>query len=56
MDINVLPEHQKEKSPMEKLTEGYEDFIKGKKVNKAAKKLFNRAIKKAATPKPRGSK
>jgi hypothetical protein len=42
------------KTPMDKLTEGYEEFIKGKKINKNGKKLFDKALKKAA--KPRGSK
>ena len=37
-------------TPMEKLTEGYEAFIKGKKVNANGKKVFDKAIKKAAKP------
>ena len=41
---------------MEKLTQGYEEFIKGKKLNKNGKKTFNKALKKAAKPKGRGSK
>jgi len=41
---------QKEKTPMEKLTQGYEAFIKGKKINAKGKKLFDRAIKKASKP------
>jgi hypothetical protein len=43
-------------SPMEKLTQGYEEFIKGKELNKNGKQLFDKTIKKAANPKPRGSK
>ncbi len=39
---------------MEKLTAGYEDFIKGKELNPNGKKLFNKTLKKAV--KPRGSK
>jgi len=35
---------------MEKLTAGYEAFIKGKEVNKNGKNLFEKAIKKAAKP------
>ena len=43
------------KTPMEKLTTGYEKFIKGKELNSNGKELFDRTIKKAAT-KLRGSK
>ena len=39
---------------MEKLTEGYEKFIKGKELDPEGKKKFDKALKKAA--KPRGSK
>jgi hypothetical protein len=46
----------KKKTPMEELTKGYEKFINGKKVNKNGEKEFQRTLKKAATPKPRGSK
>ena len=46
----------KKKTPMEKLTAGYEEFIKGKELNPNGKELFEKAIKKAATSKPRGSK
>ena len=41
---------------MEKLTQGYEKFIKGKEVNNNGKALFEKAIKKATTTKQRGSK
>ena len=41
---------------MEKLTQGYETFIKGKELNTAGQKDFDKALKKAAKPKPRGSK
>lgn len=37
-------------TPMEKLTAGYEDFIKGKELNKKGKELFDKVIKKAAKP------
>jgi len=43
-------------TPMEKLTQGYEKFIEGKGVNKSGKKVFETVVKKAAKPKPRGSK
>ena len=45
---------KKKVSPMDKLTAGYEDFIKGKELNKKGRKLFDKVVKKAA--KPRGSK
>ena len=45
----------KKKVPMEKLSNGYEKFIKGRKLNSNGKELFDKAIKKAAT-KQRGSK
>ena len=41
---------------MDKLTAGYEDFIKGKKLNTKGKDLFEKTIKKAAKPKQRVSK
>lgn len=44
----------KEKTPMEKLTQGYEKFIKGKKTSQGGKKAFNKTLKKAT--KSRGSK
>lgn len=47
----------KGQTDMDKLTEGYEEFIKGKGVNKNGKKVFNNALKKAATTKkPRATK
>ena len=46
----------KKQTPMEKLTQAYEKFIKGKEVNSKGKELFEKAIKKAATTKQRGSK
>jgi len=47
---------KKHPTPMEKLTQGYEKFIKGKDTNSKGKRLFDKAIKKVATTKPRGSK
>jgi hypothetical protein len=41
---------KKEKTPMEKLTEGYEKFIKGKETNSKGKAIFEKAIKKAVKP------
>lgn len=49
-----MPQKNKSKSPMEKLTQGYEKFIKGKELKKDGEKVFQRTLKKAA--KPRGSK
>ena len=43
-------------TPMDKLTAGYEDFIKGKKQKNIGKKEFLEIIKKAAKPKQHGSK
>jgi len=39
---------------MDKLTSGYEKFVKNKKPNKNSLALFEKALKKAS--KPRGSK
>lgn len=47
---------KKGKTPMEKLTKGYEEFIKGQELKKNGKKAFNKTIKKAAKPKQRGLK
>lgn len=47
---------KKDFSPMEKLTQGYEKFVKDKETNSKGKELFERAIKKSAKPKARGSK
>ena len=46
----------KKKTPMEELTKGYEKFIEGKELNNKGAKQFEKALKKAATPKPRCSK
>ena len=45
-----------ELTPMEKLTQGYEKFIKGRELVQGGKDAFNKAIKKAAKPKQRGTK
>ena len=47
---------KKHSTPMEKLTSGYEEFIKGKQTKKTGKESFSKAIKKATKPKPRASK
>jgi hypothetical protein len=52
--MKVKKEAKGKKTPMEKLTSGYEEFIKGKKVNKKGKNLFEKTLKKAV--KPRGLK
>lgn len=50
-------EHGKKKqTPMDELTKGYEKFIKGKELTPNGKELFNKTLKKASKPKPRGSK
>ncbi len=41
---------------MGKVTAGYEEFIKGKQLNKNSVKRFNKALRKATTTKQRGSK
>jgi len=41
---------------MEKLTQGYEKFIKGKEINQGGKDAFNKAIKKAVKTKQRALK
>lgn len=41
---------------MEKLTHGYEKFIKGKEVNDKGRELFEKALKKATNAKQCGSK
>jgi hypothetical protein len=35
------------KTPMEKLTKGYEKFIKGKEINSEGKKLFDKTLNKS---------
>ena len=47
---------KKEPSQMDKITAGYEQFIKGKKLNKNGKEIFEKAIKKASKLKQLGSK
>lgn len=47
---------KKKQTPMEKLTAGYEKFIKGKEVKKDGKASFDKVVKKAAKPKQGGSK
>jgi hypothetical protein len=41
---------------MDKLTKGYEEFIKGKETTNRGKEQFEKALKKATKPKQRGSK
>jgi hypothetical protein len=47
---------KKKQTPMEKLTQGYEKFIKGKEQNQEGKKVFDKTLKNATRPKQRGSK
>lgn len=47
---------KKEQTPMEKLTRNYEKFMKDKEINPDGKELFDKTLKNAAKPKPRGSK
>ena len=51
-----MAKKKKEPTPMEKLTAGYEKFIKGKEVNTNGRELFNKVIKKAVTPKSPSAK
>lgn len=44
------------KTPMDKLTAGYEKFIEGKELKKNSKKLFEKIIKKAVATKQRATK
>jgi hypothetical protein len=46
----------KKQTPMEKLTQGYEKFIKSRELSKEGKQAFDKAIKKAAKPKGRSAK
>lgn len=46
----------KKQTPMDKLTQGYEKFIKGQELKKDGKTSFDKTIKKAAKPKQRASK
>jgi hypothetical protein len=41
---------KKEKTPMEKLTAGYDKFIKGKEANPNGKTAFEKVVKKAVKP------
>jgi hypothetical protein len=43
----------KKKTPMEKLTAGYEAFIKRQELKENGKEQFDKAIKKASNPKPK---
>jgi hypothetical protein len=48
---------KKEQTPMEKLTQGYDKFIKGREIKEDGKDQFEKALKKAAnTKKQRGAK
>jgi hypothetical protein len=40
-------------TPMEKLTQGYEKFIKGKDTKEANQGDFDKALKKISKPKPK---
>ena len=51
-----MSKRKQAQTPMEKLTENYERFIKGKEVVKNSKERFDKVIKKATKPKQRGSK
>jgi hypothetical protein len=43
-------------TPMEKLTQNYEEFIKRKELKEDGKEQFDKTMKKATKPKQRGSK
>jgi hypothetical protein len=45
-----------EQTPIGKLTQNYEKFIKDKELNQNGKELFGKILKKATNPKQRGSK
>jgi len=47
-----MKKNKKEKS-MAEVSAGYEDFIKKQELKYNGDKLFNKVIKKAATPKPK---
>jgi hypothetical protein len=51
-----MKEKKEKQTPMDKLTQGYEKFIKGQELKADGKKLFEKAIKKASKPKQRGTK
>lgn len=42
--------NKKEPIPMDRLTAGYEKFIKGKEINNNGRIAFDKAIKKASKP------
>ena len=44
------------KTPMQKLTQNYETFIKGKELHDNGKVQFDKVIKKTTKPKGHGSK
>lgn len=46
---------KKIKTPMEKLTQGYEKFIKGQELKKDGKTSFDKTLKRAAKPKRNGA-
>lgn len=43
----------KKQTPMEKLTQGYEKFIKDKKAKEISQGDFEKALKKVSKPKPK---
>lgn len=45
-----MKKKKKEKTPMEKLTVGYEEFIKGKEFNTKGSTVFENTLKKAVKP------
>jgi hypothetical protein len=47
---------KKEETPMDKLTQGYEKFIKDKETKEDGRQQFEKVIKKATKIKQRGSK
>ena len=49
-----MKQKKNKKLTMERLTNGYEQFMRGKNVNNNGKKIFEKTIKRAI--KPRGSK
>jgi len=54
----LYPMAKKQRKSMAELTAGYKDFMKGKEANPDGANAFEKAIKKASTPKKksRGSK
>jgi hypothetical protein len=43
-----MAKKDKTKTPMDKLTEGYENFIKGKETNPKGAELFGKVLERAA--------